>query len=247
MTTQRHPTFPQSRLCRLQAPPSTCRFTLIELLVVVAIIAILASLLLPVLSTAREKARTSACASQLKQMGMGLTMYCEDNKGSFPPLRPIVGDYNQYAWWFTLMAEYVGVTPTVMNANWYPKDKSVMICPAYWQRKGGVFSRWACMGYGLPHYANGLGGNPGQSGPPRFLREVIDADAVTMLADVDGSGLKMVGSWPVDMMGNHGEKLGTNICFVDGHVNYWGDGRQLYEQHVKLNNTKYPINRDLRN
>ncbi len=222
-------------------------FTLIELLVVVAIIAILASMLLPALSKAREKARTTACTSQIKQMGMGLIQYCEANEDSFPPLRPISSlvSYNEHAWWFTLMAEYVGVTPSSVNAYWYPAIDTVMTCPAFAQR-GKPISRWYSMGYGLPHYANGLGGNPGQNGPPRLLRDVIDAEAVTMLADVDGNGLKMVGSWPIDMMGNHGDQLGTNIVFVDGHVEYFPDGRYLYENFVKVNNTKYPINRDLK-
>ncbi|MBE6381215.1 MAG: DUF1559 domain-containing protein [Lentisphaerae bacterium] len=59
-------------------------FTLIELLVVIAIIAILAAMLLPALSAARERARNANCVSKLKQIALADTMYAQDNKSSMP-------------------------------------------------------------------------------------------------------------------------------------------------------------------
>ena len=61
-------------------------FTLIELLVVIAIIAILAAILFPVFAQARESARQTVCASNMKQIGLAMRMYCQDNDEAWVPV-----------------------------------------------------------------------------------------------------------------------------------------------------------------
>lgn len=78
-------------------------FTLIELLVVVAVVAILAALLLPVFLSARARAYRTQCASNLKQTGLALALYQDDNEEKLPPGHPLAAPLpvsgSDYAGW----------------------------------------------------------------------------------------------------------------------------------------------------
>ena len=71
-------------------------FTLIELLVVIAIIAILAAILFPVFAKAREKARQTQCLSNLKQLGLGILQYSQDNDEYYPQTN-VPGNHDNWA------------------------------------------------------------------------------------------------------------------------------------------------------
>jgi prepilin-type N-terminal cleavage/methylation domain-containing protein len=111
------------RVQRIPAPHSSLAFTLIELLVVIAIIALLAAMLLPALTKAKESGRRARCSSNIKQIGFGLAMYVGDNN-AFPPARfwrqPVPHEW----YWFVFLYRYTG---QVLTNPLYrcPSDKSI--------------------------------------------------------------------------------------------------------------------------
>ena len=111
--------FPVPGVCTLQAiymPISAVAFTLIELLVVIAIIAILAALLLPALSSAKQKALTAKCLSNVHQMSLGSLMYAGDGRQVYP-------------WTFTSVAGGAGLA-WFNYIQPYLQSTNVLLCPA---------------------------------------------------------------------------------------------------------------------
>ena len=100
-------------------------FTLIELLVVIAIIALLAAILFPVFSQARERARATGCASNMRQLALGVMQYVQDHDEKFP------------------MVTNYGISSSDPNRIWtatvqpYVKNQGIFICPSAVNAKFG--------------------------------------------------------------------------------------------------------------
>ena len=102
-------------------------FTLLELLVVIAILAVLAALLLPVLSRAKAKAQRTVCTNNLRQIILGIRMYCDDAGDRVPTpayVRPASSTNLPWNAYKELMKSYVG-----LNGVSSPQDR-IFACPA---------------------------------------------------------------------------------------------------------------------
>jgi prepilin-type N-terminal cleavage/methylation domain-containing protein/prepilin-type processing-associated H-X9-DG protein len=147
------------------ATPGTA-FTLIELLVVIAIIAILAALLLPALSSAKNRAWRIQCASQQRQLGFGFGMFASDQEDRFPAASYYVSDTRQLAW-DTWIHRFVGgaapddkLNTALVPTVYAPKIEK---CPADRLPTLESDPKWGWVKYGLRRsYAmNSVGPNWG--------------------------------------------------------------------------------------
>ncbi len=194
-------------------------FTLIELLVVVAIIAVLVAILLPALANARDAARQTVCLSNLKQQGLGVQFYLEDNRNYFPPsLGPGTGSPYKPGWlnWAERLNVYIKNTtiyrcPSETVASFKYVDAPIEVDGSYYIHYGWNFVFLTFGGNWMSSFISSY--NPMRSRPLSYVREpertVMVADAVNYVT----TPYLLGGLGPA---ARHGKK--TDLLWVDGHA-----------------------------
>jgi len=224
-----------------KSPGSNLRagFTLIELLVVIAIIALLAAILFPVFGRVREKSRQASCSSNLKQLGLAIIQYSQDND-EYMPAEDVFdsshGNWEAYSWREMIYP--------------YVKSSQIFLCPTNTSTDTDYLSDWVTNTHtygGNPpistdyvcntnyaRNANRPGKNsgdgpfaeqlqPGGSSTPVLISQMPNPSQTIALlenADLthsyDNLDITNSGTYLTDLWAGHSSF--TNYAFVDGHV-----------------------------
>ena len=227
-------------MIRRRSTPAQQGFTLIELLVVIAIIAILAAILFPVFAKAREKARQSSCASNLKQIMLGTLQYVQDYDEMLPNRYQGPWAYSSPTW------------PVLIDP--YVKSQQIFVCPSSasnrveWVNDANTYDHcWGSKGGGWSPPGATSGGNPQAPGvvsygmnarcqglsqaaitapsETTFYFDSIWGDPTVALAADNITAINTPGGMGrILRAARHSD--GLNIAFLDGHVK-WSKGSRL--------------------
>jgi prepilin-type N-terminal cleavage/methylation domain-containing protein/prepilin-type processing-associated H-X9-DG protein len=200
-------------------------FTLIELLVVIAVVAILAAILFPVFAKAREKARQTACASNERQLGLGILQYVQD----YDEQTPILAKSDNRGWAGRIYP-YVRSTAVYRCPDDAPSASvSYMINNAFSAPGFMNISLWTAPAKTVLFAETDFG-----SGTPFDITSPTESSSPRMYVDVGGpdpndggrilaacgalGGRAFLSSWQKSPTGRHTD--GSNFILGDGHVKW---------------------------
>ena len=198
-------------------------FTLIELLVVIAVIAILAALLLPALGAAKRKARSIKCLSNMRQWGIGLTLYMDSRRDVFPYEGNFSEDIdegkNRQAW-FNTVTRYLDLPPLhVLYTNGLaplPRDGSIFSCPET-RKKAGQVRPTLSNPFFMYGFNNRMDPNDTITGRNNntFFRDEVTQPSLTVMFTENSEG-RLPSVSGRSTPGRHDGA--ANLVFVDGHA-----------------------------
>ena len=194
------------------APNGRGGFTLVELLVVLTVIALLAALLLPALSRSKHSARATQCLNQMRQLGVAVRLYVDENGDSFPRSQHSAFANGELPWERSV-APMLGSS----TVNWTNLLLGLYHCP--------VDTRSKPWSYGLNVYYE-LGAGDDYTGKPqtwRHLAQVPHPSATVLFAENNSSADHLMPQYwysqadAVDLAGaRHSGR--ANYNFADGHA-----------------------------
>ncbi|MFA6960777.1 MAG: prepilin-type N-terminal cleavage/methylation domain-containing protein [Opitutaceae bacterium] len=188
-------------------PRHAAGFTLVELLAVIAIIGILAGIIIPVVGSVRARSKTTGCTSNLRQIGMGMLLYAQDNKARFPKVYGRDG-LTPSTTWMQKTAAYVGLDNVLGTAaEGKPRAAGLFLCPEFTYDSGT-----RNVPYALNVYID-----PSTGSTWDYQTRIPAPNRTFLIVETNFNGETHSPGSGGDVTRRHPNQ-GANFLFADGHV-----------------------------